>query len=98
MSVVECKWGEVSEKRPPGVLGGSLGRAYSDRLMPALTYRTLISPPVPVAGGRLLPNGDKRMFSPLTTTLITGDRDAVLVDPPLTSDQSAAVGDWIDDS
>jgi glyoxylase-like metal-dependent hydrolase (beta-lactamase superfamily II) len=66
--------------------------------MPALTYRTLISPPVPVADDRLVPNGDKRMFSPLTTTLIAGDHDAILVDPPLTSDQAAVVGDWIDDS
>jgi len=66
--------------------------------MPALTYRTLISPPVPVATDRLLPNGDTRMFSPMTTTLIAGDHDAILVDPPLTSDQAAAVGDWIDDS
>ena len=35
------------------------------------------------------------MFSPLSTTLIYGTNDAVLVDPPLTTDQAASVGDWI---
>jgi hypothetical protein len=35
------------------------------------------------------------MFSALSTTLIYGTNDAVLVDPPLTTDQAASVGDWI---
>ena len=35
------------------------------------------------------------MFSPLSTTLIYGKNDAVLVDPPLTIDQAKAVGDWV---
>jgi glyoxylase-like metal-dependent hydrolase (beta-lactamase superfamily II) len=35
------------------------------------------------------------MWSPITTTLIVGRRDAVLVDPPLTVRQAADVGDWI---
>jgi hypothetical protein len=32
------------------------------------------------------------MFSPLASTLIYDNRDAVLVDPPLTIDQAKAVG------
>jgi glyoxylase-like metal-dependent hydrolase (beta-lactamase superfamily II) len=35
------------------------------------------------------------MWSPITSTLITGQHDAVLVDPPLTKSQAAEVGDWI---
>jgi glyoxylase-like metal-dependent hydrolase (beta-lactamase superfamily II) len=38
------------------------------------------------------------MFSPLSTTLIYGKNDAVLVDPPLTIDQAKAVGDWVEAS
>ena len=36
------------------------------------------------------------MWSPITSTLILGSRDAVLVDPPLTDTQAADVGDWIE--
>jgi len=35
------------------------------------------------------------MWSPITSTLIMGRRDAVLIDPPLTTTQAAEVGDWI---
>jgi hypothetical protein len=34
------------------------------------------------------------MFSPLSITLIHGVNHAVFVDPPLTTDQASAVGDW----
>jgi glyoxylase-like metal-dependent hydrolase (beta-lactamase superfamily II) len=60
-----------------------------------LSYRTFVSPPVPVATDQLVPNGDRRAFSPLTSTLISGARDAVLVDPPMTTAQTQAVGDWV---
>jgi glyoxylase-like metal-dependent hydrolase (beta-lactamase superfamily II) len=36
------------------------------------------------------------MWSPITSTLIQGTHDAVLVDPPLTTTQAADVGDWIE--
>ncbi|MEO3821047.1 MBL fold metallo-hydrolase [Plantactinospora sp. B24E8] len=35
------------------------------------------------------------MFSPLSVTLLTGERDAVLVDPPLTRAQADEVAAWI---
>jgi glyoxylase-like metal-dependent hydrolase (beta-lactamase superfamily II) len=35
------------------------------------------------------------MWSPISSTLIMGRRDAVLVDPPLTKAQASEVGDWI---
>jgi glyoxylase-like metal-dependent hydrolase (beta-lactamase superfamily II) len=43
----------------------------------------------------LVPNGDRFMWSPLSTTLIHGDSDAVLVDPPFTREQARAVGNWV---
>jgi glyoxylase-like metal-dependent hydrolase (beta-lactamase superfamily II) len=64
----------------------------------ALRYSTFVSRPIPVATADRVPNGDRRMFSPMTSTLIAGERDAVLVDPPMTIDQTAAVGDWIERS
>jgi glyoxylase-like metal-dependent hydrolase (beta-lactamase superfamily II) len=38
------------------------------------------------------------MFSPLSITLIYGEHDAVLVDPPLTSQQADQVSKWVEDS
>lgn len=60
-----------------------------------LGYDVFISEPIPIAVDAPLPNGERRMFSALSTTLIYGTNDAVLVDPPLTTDQAASVGDWI---
>ncbi len=61
-----------------------------------LSYDVFIADPVPQDVTDLVPNGDKRMFSPLSITLVSGDRDAVLVDPPMTIAQTAAVGDWVE--
>jgi glyoxylase-like metal-dependent hydrolase (beta-lactamase superfamily II) len=36
------------------------------------------------------------MFSPLSVTLVHGERDAVLVDPPMTRDQADDVASWIE--
>ena len=57
-----------------------------------------IAEPIPQNVTELVPNGDRRMFSPLSITLIHGENDAVLVDPPLTIDQAKAVGDWVERS
>lgn len=61
-----------------------------------LSYEVFIADPIPQNVTELVPNGDKREFSPLSITLISGDRDAVLVDPPMTIAQTATVGDWIE--
>lgn len=60
------------------------------------SYEVFIADPVPQDVIELVPNGDERMFSPLSITLVSGDRDAVLVDPPMTIAQTAAVGDWVE--
>ena len=49
------------------------------------------APPIPTAVTDLPPDLDVRVWSPIATTLIGGERDAVLVDPLMTVDQSAAV-------
>lgn len=60
-----------------------------------LAYDVFVADPIPQNVTDLVPNGDRRMFSPLSVTLIHGERDAVLVDPPLTSAQALEVGDWV---
>jgi glyoxylase-like metal-dependent hydrolase (beta-lactamase superfamily II) len=45
-----------------------------------------------------LPDGSPIISSPVASTLIYGQRDAVLVDPPFTYEQVNRVGDWIEAS
>lgn len=61
-----------------------------------LGYEVFVSDPIPLNVDGPLPNGEPRMFAPMSSTLIFGARDAVLTDPPLTIDQGKAVGDWIE--
>ncbi|MFF3516113.1 MBL fold metallo-hydrolase [Streptomyces sp. NPDC002573] len=63
-----------------------------------LAYEVLVQEGTPRAGGERLPNGEGLVSSPLTSTLIFGEEDAVLVDPPLTIEQTQRVGDWIERS
>jgi len=60
-----------------------------------LGYRVFIAEPILQNTSERVPNGDQRMFSPLSSTLIYGDADAVLIDPPLTNDQADAVAEWV---
>jgi glyoxylase-like metal-dependent hydrolase (beta-lactamase superfamily II) len=63
-----------------------------------LSYQVFISDPIPFADTEKAPNGDRRMFQPIASTLIVGDTDAVLVDPPMTIDQTERVGNWVQGS
>src|SRR5689334_14823793 len=64
----------------------------------SLGYDVFIAEPIALNVSEAVPNGDRRMFSPLSITLIHGQRDAVLVDPPLTRAQAKEVGDWVEAS
>jgi glyoxylase-like metal-dependent hydrolase (beta-lactamase superfamily II) len=61
----------------------------------ALQHTTFVTGQIPQSGRGPLPDGSRRMWSPITSTLIAGRHDAVLVDPPLTTAQAADVGDWV---
>jgi glyoxylase-like metal-dependent hydrolase (beta-lactamase superfamily II) len=60
-----------------------------------LEHKLFVTTQIPQSGRGPLPDGSTRMWSPITSTLIMGRRDAVLIDPPLTTTQAAEVGDWI---
>lgn len=61
----------------------------------SLEHEVFVTTQIPQSGRGPLPDGSTRMWSPITSTLIMGRHDAVLVDPPLTTTQAAEVGDWI---
>jgi glyoxylase-like metal-dependent hydrolase (beta-lactamase superfamily II) len=63
-----------------------------------LQYEVHISQPIPFASTDRAPNGDRQMFQPISSTLIFGDTDSVLVDPPMTTEQARQVAEWIEES
>src|SRR5262249_55667685 len=63
--------------------------------VPELEYSVYVAPSKPVVSDDLPPGESRRMWSPTSSTLIRGERDAILVDPLLTIDESQALADWV---
>jgi len=61
----------------------------------SVSYRVLVADGVPRKIDLRLPNGDEIVSSPISSTLIYGERDAVLVDPPLTIGQIEQVAEGV---
>lgn len=59
-----------------------------------LMYEVFVNDPPPRDSG-VLPNGEPKGGSPVASTLIYGQEDAVLTDPAFTTDQAHALGDWV---
>lgn len=60
-----------------------------------LSYEFHITPPLPFATkAPPPPDGAGSEWNPLSTTLISGSNDAVLVDPPFTIKETDIVADW----
>ncbi|HEX7827119.1 MAG TPA: MBL fold metallo-hydrolase [Mycobacterium sp.] len=66
--------------------------------MTALQYEVFVTPAIAPSPGTTpnLPNGDPIVWSPIATTLIYGERDAVLVDPPFTAETTREVLAWVE--
>jgi glyoxylase-like metal-dependent hydrolase (beta-lactamase superfamily II) len=63
--------------------------------MSTLEYRVYVAPSKPAVSDDLPPGEDRRMWSPTASTLVHGERDAVLVDPLMTVEESRALADWV---
>jgi glyoxylase-like metal-dependent hydrolase (beta-lactamase superfamily II) len=61
----------------------------------SLDYEVLVTDGAERARAQRLPGGEPIVSSPLSTTLIHGETDAVLVDPPYLTDRIAEVADWV---
>ena len=64
--------------------------------MTELHYAVMVHDGLRRHRGQRLPDGSPIVSSPVTSTLIFGEHDAVLVDPPFTNDQIQRVGDWVE--
>ncbi len=89
-------WVDLSASLLYTVSPPSATESPSVRTPGQLAYEVFISDPIPFNEVEKAPNGDPRMFQPISSTLIFGDTDAVLVDPPMTFDQTERVAQWIE--
>ncbi|WP_406034176.1 MBL fold metallo-hydrolase [Nocardioides sp. NBC_00163] len=64
-------------------------------MAPELNFEVHVEPQIAQSGRGPLPDGSTRMWSPIASTLITGRRSAILVDPPMTTPQAEAVLAWV---
>src|SRR5260370_714626 len=60
-----------------------------------LKWEVFISPQVAVITSDLPPGATERKWSPISSTLISGERDAVLVDTFITMEQNRALAEWV---
>jgi glyoxylase-like metal-dependent hydrolase (beta-lactamase superfamily II) len=60
-----------------------------------LQWEVFVSTQIPVVTSDLPPGASEMKWSPISSTLISGERDAVLVDTAITVDQNQKLVDWI---
>src|SRR5713101_2012644 len=60
-----------------------------------LKWDVFVTPGIPIVISDLPPGTKQRLWSPISSTLIYGKRDAVLVDAFITVEQTNALVDWI---
>src|SRR5437016_5850987 len=61
----------------------------------SLSWDVFLSPSAPVITSDLAPGEKQRPWPPISSTLISGERDAVLVDTPTTVEQARALANWV---
>src|SRR2546427_7905971 len=60
-----------------------------------LRWEVFVTPSIPAITSDLPPGEKQRPWPPISSTLISGERDAVLVDTPITVEQARALANWI---
>jgi glyoxylase-like metal-dependent hydrolase (beta-lactamase superfamily II) len=61
----------------------------------SLKWDVFLAPSIPAITSDLPPGEKQRPWPPISSTLISGERDAVLVDAPITVEQARALANWI---
>ena len=61
----------------------------------SLTWDVFLSPSIPAFAPDVPPGETARPWPPISSTLISGERDAVLVDTPITVEQARALVNWV---
>ena len=64
----------------------------------SLDWKVFVTPAIVTVSDDLPPGETARMWSPTSSILICGERDAILVDTPATTAQATALADWVEKS
>ena len=60
-----------------------------------LQWEVFVSGQIPVVTDDLAPGATEMKWSPISATLISGERDAALVDTAITVEQNQKIADWV---
>src|SRR5260370_33008374 len=60
-----------------------------------LKWDVFLAPSIPAIPSDLPPGEKQRPWPPISSTLISGERDAFLVAPPITVEQARALANWV---
>src|SRR5207244_8187114 len=60
-----------------------------------LGWDVFLAPSIPAITSDLPPGEKQRPWPPISSTLISGERDAVLVDTPITVERARALANWV---
>ena len=61
----------------------------------SLNWDVFLAGSIPAITSDLPPGETQRPWPPISSTLISGERDAVLVDTPITVEQARALANWV---
>src|SRR6266478_3739478 len=61
----------------------------------SLKWDVFLASSIPAITSDLPPGEKERPWPPISSTLISGERDAVLVDTPITVEQARALANWV---
>src|ERR1700719_3413332 len=81
--------GESSSRQGQSNTGTSKGGRRARKI--SLTWDVFLAPSIPAITSDLPPGENQRPWPPISSTLISGDRDAVLVDAPITVEQARGI-------
>jgi len=78
-----------------GQSAGSTSKSPRTTQNKSLRWDVYLAPSIPAITNDLPPGDKQRPWPPISSTLIFGERDAVLVDTPITVEQARALADWV---
>jgi hypothetical protein len=78
-----------------GQSDNSTSKSRPPALEMSLKWDVFLAPSIPAITTDLPPGEKQRPWPPISSTLISGERDAVLVDAPITVEQARALANWI---
>jgi glyoxylase-like metal-dependent hydrolase (beta-lactamase superfamily II) len=82
-------------RSPAGPSGAGASQSGQSTRKTPLRWEVFVTPSIPAITSDFAPSEKERPWPPISSTLIYGERDAVLVDAFITVEQSRALANWV---